>query len=85
MFSEIIIGQVDIQMIDSPFNLFVDKGAMNLAQELSESLRIYEKAGYYTWEEDPMYSKRERELLQQFMQQHGGLPEGNAALDDDLY
>jgi hypothetical protein len=33
-----------------------------------------------------MYAKRESELLQQYLQQFGGLPEGNAAeLDDDLY
>jgi hypothetical protein len=29
-----------------------------------------------------MYTKRESELLQQFMQQHGKMPEGNMEMDD---
>mgnify|MGYP005860348927 CR=1 FL=1 len=29
-----------------------------------------------------MYTKRESELIQQFLQEHGRLPEGNDVLDD---
>jgi hypothetical protein len=32
-----------------------------------------------------MYTKRESELLQQFMQEFGRFPEGNEELDDDLF
>ena len=32
-----------------------------------------------------MYTKRESELLQQFMQGFGRFPKGNEDLDDDLF
>ena len=35
--------------------------------------------------EEPMYTKRESELLQQFMQQHGKMPEGNAGIEEELF
>jgi hypothetical protein len=34
------------------------------------------------FEKAPMYTKRESELLQEFLQQHGRLPEGNDELED---
>jgi len=34
------------------------------------------------YEEDPMYRKREGELIQQFLQKHGHLPPGNEEVDD---
>jgi len=70
------------QLFDGKKNLIYIKGTMNLFQELNEQLRNYKKARYFMWEEDPMFSKRESELLQQFVQQHGRLPEGNSELDD---
>jgi formate dehydrogenase beta subunit len=39
-----------------------------------------EKARYLHFEETLMYTMRESELIQQFMQEHGGLPEGNDQL-----
>ena len=39
-----------------------------------------EKARYLHYEETMMYTMRESELMQQFMQEHGGLPEGNDQL-----
>jgi len=73
------------QLFDADKTLICIKGAMNLFQEMNDKLRSVEKARYFSWEEDPMYAKRESELLQQYMQQHGGVPEGNAEFDDDLY
>jgi len=70
------------KLFDGKKNLLYIKGTMNLFQELNEQLRNYKKARYFMWEEDPMFSKRESELLQQFVQQHGRLPEGNSELDD---
>jgi len=32
-----------------------------------------------------MYTKKESELLQQYMQQFGRMPEGNEEIDDDLF
>ena len=39
-----------------------------------------EKARYLHFEETLMYTMRESELIQQYMQEHGGLPEGNDQL-----
>jgi hypothetical protein len=72
-------------LFDSEKSIFYIKGAMSLREELEEQLEDNEKAKYFLWEEDPMYTKRESELLQQFMQEHGRLPQGNAELDDDLF
>jgi len=73
------------QLFDEEKKVICIKGAMNLLQEMEDKLQSVGKARYFTWEEDPMYAKRESELLQQFMQQYGGVPEANAELDDDLY
>ena len=73
------------QLFDTEKNMIYIKGAMNVREELREQLTSSQEARYFIWEEDPMYTKRESELLQQYMQQHGKLPQGNAALDDDLY
>ena len=59
---------------------------MELAPEIKEQLERLDKAKYFIWEAETMYAKRESELLQQYMQLHGGLPDGNTTeLDDDLY
>ncbi len=58
------------------------KGTQNLRKELEEEMGRMEKAEYFEYEEDPMYTKRESELIQQFMQKYGRLPEGNDLLDD---
>jgi NADPH-dependent glutamate synthase beta subunit-like oxidoreductase/Pyruvate/2-oxoacid:ferredoxin oxidoreductase delta subunit len=68
------------QLLDEDKNIIYIKGAMNMLQELQEQLETGEDARYFSWEEDPMYTKRESELIQQFLQKHGKLP----ALNDDL-
>ena len=74
------------QLFDADKRLICIKGAVNMFEEIEDKLRSVEKARYFLWEEDPMYTKRESELLQQYMQEHGGVPEENTAeLDDDLY
>lgn len=56
-------------------------GVSNI-QEALQGLVGQAKARYFLWEEDPMYTKRESELIQEFLQEHGKLPEGNEVLDD---
>ncbi len=70
------------QLLDEGKNVIYIKGAMNLHRELEEQLELREKACYFMYEEEPMYTKRESELLQQYMAQHGEMPEGNRELDD---
>jgi ferredoxin len=70
------------QLLNAGKEIIYIKGTMNLRQELEEKLSTYEKAKYFICKEEPMYTKRESELLQQFMQQYGRMPEGNAELEE---
>ena len=70
------------QLLDADKNIIYIKGAMNLRRELGEQLEVQKKACYLIYEEQPMYTKRESELLQQYIAQHGQMPEGNRELED---
>ncbi|MGB5933972.1 MAG: BzdV protein, partial [Anaerolineae bacterium] len=70
------------QLLDEGRKVIYIQGVMNLRQHLEEQLLTQESAHYFIYEEDPMYTKRESELLQKFLGQHGRLPEGNDALED---
>jgi hypothetical protein len=63
-------------------NVVEIKGTSNLRQMLKEKLGKNDKIRFFKFEEDPMYSKRESELLQQYIQQHGEMPSGGDELDD---
>ncbi|KLU61265.1 NADPH-Fe(3+) oxidoreductase subunit beta [Peptococcaceae bacterium CEB3] len=56
-------------------------GTANLRQTLNEQLGR-ENARYFGYEEDRMYTQRESQLIQQFLQEHGRLPPGADDLDD---
>jgi excinuclease UvrABC nuclease subunit len=70
------------QLLDEQENIIYIKGALNLKRELEEQLELYEKAHYFIYEEEPMYTKRESQLLQQYIAENGQMPEGNRELDD---
>jgi formate dehydrogenase beta subunit len=70
------------QLLDADRTVIYIKGAMNLRRELGEQLKTQQKARYFMYEEEPMYTKRESELLQQYLAQHGQMPEGNRELED---
>ncbi|MEK7449003.1 MAG: FAD-dependent oxidoreductase [Planctomycetota bacterium] len=61
------------------------KGVLNLQEGLLEQLNKNKTACYFEYEEDKMYTKRESELLQQFLQKHGRLPGGGADELDELF
>ena len=63
-------------------NIIEIKGTANLKQVLEEKLSKGDNIKFFKFEEDPMYSKRESELLQQYIQQHGEMPSGGDELDD---
>ena len=48
-----------------------------------EKLVTGTEAGFFLWEEDRMYTKRESELIQQHLQKYGELP-GSGLDGDDL-
>lgn len=70
------------QLLDLHKNIIHIKGALNLQLELKLQLDRNEKAQYFTYEEEPMYTKRESQLLQQYTFKYGEMPEGNRELDD---
>ena len=74
-----------IQVLNENQEIILIQGTANLRLTLEEQLKSNTKACYFNYYEDPMYTKRESELLQQFMQEFGRFPEGNEDLDDDLF
>ncbi|MDI6733133.1 MAG: FAD-dependent oxidoreductase [Planctomycetota bacterium] len=61
------------------------KGTINLQNALLEQINNTKgggKAKYFRYELDPFYTKKESELLQQYLQKHGKLPSGGDELDE---
>jgi len=71
-----------IQLLDDKKEVYYIKGSDNMKQALSEKINSDEKAAYFIYEADPMFTKRESELLQQYLQKHGKLPDSGDDLDD---
>lgn len=71
-----------IQLFDEEKNIIYIGGTPRMKQSLQEQLSSNQKARYFTYEEDPMYTKRESELIQQFLQKHGHLPPGKEEIED---
>ncbi len=69
------------QLLDENKKVLTIKGTPTVRSDLLEALEHPGDAGFFMWEEDPMYTKRESELIQQHLQVHGELPSGG---DDDL-
>jgi thioredoxin reductase len=57
-------------------------GAPNLREALERELARDPRPPYFVFQEDPMFTKRESELIQQFLAQHGHMPEGDGEMDD---
>jgi len=74
-----------IQILNENQEIILIQGTQNMRLTLEEQLATNSKACYFNYDEDPMYTKRESELLQQYMQEFGRFPEGNEDLDDDLF
>jgi len=60
-------------------------GTTDLARALREELAVDSPAPSFMWESDPMYTKRESELIQQFLAEHGRMPSGGEDDLDDLF
>lgn len=80
-----------ISQTEGVFQLYNDqkeivyiKGVPNLRHGLELELASNKKARYFTYEEEPLYTVRESELLQQFLQKYLRMPEQNADLKDLL-
>lgn len=70
------------RLLDADKNIIKISGVQNLRRALEEQLASNSKARYFDFEEERMYTQRESELLQAYLQQHGRMPEGNDELAD---
>jgi NADPH-dependent glutamate synthase beta subunit-like oxidoreductase/NAD-dependent dihydropyrimidine dehydrogenase PreA subunit len=57
-------------------------GVINLREGLQEEYGMGRDIKYFIYEEDPMYTGKERQLVQVYMKQHGKMPPGSDDLDD---
>lgn len=69
------------QLLDDEHNVRVIKGTASLKIDLMAAFEENEKTALFEFEEDKMYSQRESELIQRYLQEHGEMPRGG---DDDL-
>ncbi|CAA7601105.1 Adrenodoxin reductase family signature [Acididesulfobacillus acetoxydans] len=69
------------QLLDADKEIISIVGTANLREALKEQLGR-ENACCFGYEEDRMYTQRESQLMQQFLQEHGRLPQGADDLDD---
>jgi len=72
------------RLYDGGHNVLWVKGAPNLRQGLLRALESEVKAAWFDFEEEKMYSKRESELLQKYVQEHGRVP-GGGSEEENLF
>jgi len=72
------------RLCDRDHKVICIKGTANLRKELLRTLRDQNKAAWFDIEEHKMYSKRESELIQKYLQEHGRMPGGESE-DEDLF
>jgi len=71
-----------IQLLDNHKEIMVIKGTENIRETIKEMLGGGKEYSYFIYDLDPMYTKRESELIQQYLQKHGKLPDSGDDLDD---
>ena len=71
------------QLLDQDNNVLAIKGTESLRQSLIRAFDENENAAWFEFEEDKMYSQRESELIQRYLQEHGEMPGQDE--DDDLF
>jgi thioredoxin reductase len=71
------------QLLNAEKKVIRITGSANIQDSLKECLENPGEAVWFIWEEDPMYTKREGELIQQYLQEYGEMPGGGGG-DDDL-
>jgi hypothetical protein len=72
------------QLLDEEKKILRITGTADLRGALEEQLKTNSKAWYFIYEEASMYTQRESERLQSYLQEHGHLPPGNE-LEDDFF
>jgi len=85
-FTEELIKQVPAKegvyiLLNENKETILIKGAINLQEALLEQVNN-NKAKFFHYETDPMYTKKESELIQAYLAKYGKLPSGGDELDD---
>jgi excinuclease UvrABC nuclease subunit len=70
------------QLLEEQETVIYIKGAMNLKQELTDQLELNQEAKFFMYIEDQMFSKRESEVLQHYIIEHGKMPKTNQEVED---
>jgi NADPH-dependent glutamate synthase beta subunit-like oxidoreductase len=70
------------RLLDDSKDVYAIAGVQSLRSALLDILSSSSKARFFLFEEEPMYSKRESELIQEYLRVHGRMPPGEG--DDDL-
>jgi hypothetical protein len=73
------------QLYDEDRNIIAIKGTANLRQSLLRVHEDNEMAAFFRTEKHKMFSQREMELIQQYLQEHGEMPGGGDDELDDLF
>ncbi len=74
------------QLLDDAKVAYAIMGVVDLRAALLQVIGTTTKGKFFLYDEDPMYSKRESELIQRYLQQHGHMPPGEGEDDlDELY
>ena len=74
-----------LQLLDLEKNVLMIKGVDDLRAGLTEQLGRNDAAKYFICEEAPMYTQRESQLIQAYLQQYGKMPGGGSDDMDDLF
>ncbi|TAL68146.1 MAG: 4Fe-4S dicluster domain-containing protein [Bacteroidetes bacterium] len=71
-----------IQILNNDKEVDIIKGTDNIRKTMLEWVKEKKDYPYFIYELDPMFTKRESELLQQYLQKHGKMPDAGDELDD---
>jgi formate dehydrogenase (NADP+) beta subunit len=72
--SQVPAAEGVFRLYDGEYHCLCIKGTPNIRQDLLEKLENGFSAAWFHFEEDRMYSRRQSELLQHYLQEHGMMP-----------
>jgi NADPH-dependent glutamate synthase beta subunit-like oxidoreductase/Pyruvate/2-oxoacid:ferredoxin oxidoreductase delta subunit len=89
-FSESVVAGISTEagvfhLLDADKNVLMIKGVENLRQGLTDQLERGGDAVAFTFEEAAMYTSRESQMMQAYLQEHGKMPGGGNDELDDLF
>ena len=71
-----------IQLLDSEKQIFLIKGSADIKETLEEFFDDDKDASYFVYEYDQLFTKKESELVQDYVRKYGKMPDSGDDLDD---